>query len=235
MGHNKKSLSERRRLKHKKRERIKLAMNKRVFFTSINCARKLQGISYRYCYKSNIHNAIFKGAKFENVRYQSSIITKCNFSEALLVGVDFCNCNLRKSSFKKAKLKDVCFINCNIEGVDFQSAELINVTFVCVGVEKARNLVVDSGCCIYRTYPRIELDKEVQTQLLQLSEEPLIYEPHVLHVTKNKLNYWSLKILEDIYGVDAYRALCAIKNRKRVRGFYTISSYKKHIESYLKL
>ena len=234
MGHNRKRLSER-RVKQKNRERIKLSMNKKVFFTLTNCARKLQGISHRYCYKANMHNVIFKGAKFENVRYQSSIITKCNFNEALLTGVDFCNCNLRKSSFKKAKLKDVCFINCNIEGVDFQSAEFENVTFVCVGFEKARNLVIDSGCCIYRTYPRIELDKEIQTQLLRLSEEPLIYEPHVLHVTKNKLNYWSLKILEDIYGVDAYRALCAIKNRKRVRGFYTISSYKKHIESYLKL
>ena len=182
-----------------------------------------------------MHNLIYKGANFKNVRYQSSIITKCNFNQAELIGVDFCNCNLRKSSFKNAKLKNVCFMNCNIEGTDFLNADFENVVFVCVGTNKAKNLSINSNCSIYKTYPKNNLDIGTQTQLLCLSEDSLLYEPHVLHVTKNKLNFWTIKILEDLYGENVFEALCEIKNRKHKKGFYTIYSYTKHIENYLKL
>lgn len=234
MGRARKKLLAKRKAKRINREQIRLAMNKRVFFTLTRCSKKLQGISHKYCYKSNMHNLTYKGAKFENVRYQSSIITKCNFNQAELIGVDFCNCNLRKSSFKNAKLKNVCFINCNIEGVDFLNTDFKNVVFVCVGTDKAKNLSINSDCRCYKTYPKFELEKDIQTQLLQLSEDSLLYEPHVLHVTKNKLNLWTLKILKDLYGENVFRALCAIKNRKRKKGFYTLHSYMKHIENYLK-
>lgn len=227
VGKARKKLLAKRKAKHIKREQIRLAMNKRVFFTLTRCSKKLQGISYKCNYKSNMHNLTYKDAKFENVRYQSSIITKCNFNQAELVGVDFCNCNLKKSSFKNAKLQDVCFINCNIEGVDFANTEFKNVVFICVGIEKAKNLCLNSECRIYKSYPKIELESNVQTQLLQLAEDPLLYEPHVLHVTKNKLNFWTLKVLEDVYGENAFRALCAIKNKKHKKGFYTLYSYKK--------
>lgn len=210
-------------------------MNKRIFFTLTGCPQKLQGISNRYCYKSNMHNLTYKDAKFENVKYQSSIITKCNYNQAELVGVDFCNCNLRKSSFKNAKLKNVSFINCNIEDVDFLNADFENVVFVCVGMDKAKNLNISSNCRIYKSYPKFELDYNMQTSLLQLAEISAVYEYHVLHVTRKKLNFWTLKILEDLYGESVFRALCAIKNKKNIRSFYTIHSYMKHIENYLKL
>lgn len=235
MGRARKKTLARRKAKRQNREQIKLAMNKRIFFTLTRCSKKLQGISNKYCYKSNMHNLTYKGAEFENVRYQSSIITKCNFNQATLIGVDFCNCNLRKSSFKNAKLINVCFINCNIEGANFLNADFENVVFVCVGTDKAKNLSLNSNCRCYKTYPKFELGPEIRCQLLQLAEEPLLYEPRVLHVTKNKLNFWSLKILQDLYGESVFRALYALKNRKRKTGFYTIHSYMKHIESYLKL
>lgn len=222
----------RRKAKRRNREQIKLAMNKRIFFTLINCQKKLQGISDKCCYKSNMHNLTYKGAEFKNVRYQSSIITKCNFNQATLIGVDFCNCNLRKSSFKNAKLINVCFMNCNIEGADFEKADFENVVFVCVGTDKAKNLSINSNCKCYKTYPKFELEPEIQSQLLQLAEEPLLYKPHVLHVTKNKLNFWSLAILNDLYGGCVFRALCAIKNETLKTRFYTIYSYMKYIESY---
>ncbi|MBR5272838.1 MAG: pentapeptide repeat-containing protein [Clostridia bacterium] len=235
MGKARKKLLAKRKAKRINREQIKLAMNKRIYFTLTRCLKKLQGISHKYCYKSNMHNLIYKDAKFKNVRYQSSIITKCNFNQAELIGVDFCNCNLRKSSFKNAKLKNVCFINCNIEDADFLNANFENVVFVCVGTNKAKNLSINSGCKCYNTYPKFDLEKDMQAQLLQLSEDPLLYEPHVLHVTKNKLNFWTLKILEDLYGENVFEALSAIKSRKQKKGFYTLHSYMKHIESYLKL
>ena len=235
VGRARKKLLAKRKAKQINREKIRLLMNKRIFFTLTRCSKKLQGISNKYCYKSNMHNLTYKGAKFENVRYQSSIITKCNFNQSELVGVDFCNCNLRKSSFKNAKLKDVCFVNCNIEGTDFLNTKFENVVFICIGLEKAKNLYLNSECIIYKTYPQITLDSNIQTQLLQLADDPQLYEPHVLHVTKNKLNFWSLKLFEDLYGESAYRALCAIQNRTRKKGFYTLYSYKKHIESYLEL
>ena len=86
--------SDKRRAKRIKRENIKRAMNKKVFFTLTGCPKKLQGLSNRYNYKSNMHNLIYKDAKFQNVRYQASIITNCNFNQTVLTGVDFCNCNL---------------------------------------------------------------------------------------------------------------------------------------------
>ncbi len=182
-----------------------------------------------------MHNLTYKGAKFENVRYQSSIITKCNYNQAELVGVDFCNCNLRNSSFKNAKLKNVCFINSNIEDVDFLNADFENVVFVCVGMDKAKNLNISSNCRIYKSYPKIEMEYNMQMSLLRLAEILSVYESHVLHVTHKKLYFWTLKILEDLYGESVYKALCAIKNKKNKRNFYTIHSYMKHIENYLKL
>ena len=146
-----------------------------------------------------MHNLIYKDAKFQNVRYQASIITNCNFNQTVLTGVDFCNCNLKKSSFKGAKLHNVCFINCNLSGVDFTNAEFDNVIFVCTSVDKCKNFSCDSNCRIYRSYPKIELQDEISTQLLQLAEDTLIYEPHVLHVSRSKLNLWALKILDDLY------------------------------------
>ena len=164
LGRTRKKQLAKRKFKRINREQIRLAMNKRIFFTLTKCSKKLKGISNKYCYKSNMHNLIYKGANFKNVRYQSSIITKCNFNQAELIGVDFCNCNLRKSSFKNAKLKNVCFMNCNIEGTDFLNADFENVVFVCVGTNKAKNLSINSNCSIYKTYPKNNLDIGTQTQ-----------------------------------------------------------------------
>lgn len=227
--------SDKRRAKRIQRENIKRAMNKKVFFTLTGCPKKLQGLSNRYNYKSNMHNLIYKDAKFQNVRYQSSIITNCNFNQTILMGVDFCNCNLKKSSFKGAKLHNVCFINCNVSGVDFTNVEFDNVIFVCTSLDGCKNFSCDSNYRIYRSYPKIELSSETEDQLLKLSEDVSIYEPHVLHVSKSKINLWSLKILVDLYGKEALNALCAINGKKNKRGFYTIFSYMRHIEKYLKL
>ena len=56
----------------------------------------------------------------------------------------------------------------------------------------------------------------------------------MLYVSQNKLNYWTLKVLIDIYGEDIFRALSAVKNRNNKKCFYTVFSYMKHVEKYLK-
>ena len=224
-----------RKVKRLKREHIRRAMNKKVFFTLTKCNKILQGVSNKYCYKSNMHNLIFKGAKFENVRYRASIITNCNFNNTNLNGVDFCNSNLRKTSFKDARLQNVCFINCDLRDVNFQNAEFKNVIFVCTDTGKTKNLPDNTNYRVYNTYPNIELKNDTQNKLIELSNEDLIYDPHVLHVNKNKLNLWTIKILTDLYGDDIFKAIYAIKGRKNKKGFFTIYSYTKHIESYLKL
>ena len=119
--------------------------------------------------------------------------------------------------------------------------EIVNRAFSCEVFLKS--LIVFSGIAFRKEHELkvlwellpIELQDEISTQLLQLAEDTLIYEPHVLHVSRSKLNLWALKILDDLYGTDALRALCAINNRKNKWGFYTLYSYMRHIEKYLKL
>lgn len=217
------------------RQAIQLKMGKKVFFTLTHCSKKLSGISNRYCYKSNMHGLIFKNACFENVRYQSSIITNCNFNGANLTGVDFCNSNMKKSTFKNARLKDVCFINCNLSGTDFDGAVFENVVFVCTGIEKAKKLCHELDYKVYRTYPKIMLEEETQKKLLQLAKYQSLYIPHILHISKSKLNLWTIKILFDCYGQDVFRALVALNTCKDKRHFFTLHSYRMHIEKYLKI
>lgn len=83
----------------------KIRRGKLVRFDLQNSGRKYSGFRNKYCYQTNIHRLIYKGAKFENVRFQASNMTKCNYKNASFKGVDFCNSNLKNSSFKGAILK----------------------------------------------------------------------------------------------------------------------------------
>lgn len=76
---------------------------------------------------------------------------------------------------------------------------------------------------------------ETEKALLQLSEYSSLYKYGVLFVNKNKLNKWILQFLIDIYGYASLRALIALKGKKNKRCLYSVHSYMKHIENYLKL
>lgn len=210
-------------------------MNKKIFFTLINFPKKLNGLSNKLCYKSNMHNLIFKSSTFINVRYQSSIITNCNFNCSKLFGVDFCNCNLKKSTFKNAILRNVCFFNCNVSETDFSNATFENVIFVCTRTQNAKHLVFDGNCKTYNSYEKVKLLSEDEDELLKLACNKTIYNSHILHVTKKKLNFWSLRILIDIFGYEAIKALCEINNVKTHDNFYTINSFSNYIENQLKI
>lgn len=94
---------------------------------------------------------------------------------------------------------------------------------------------MDAGCIYINKYPKLELDGEAETALFRLSQIPKIFNYHVLHVDKTKINMWTLKILYDKYGSATGRALLALTRRENKWGFFTISSYMNFIEKYLKL
>ena len=235
MGKGKSKRDAKRRKSQEQKRLVKIKMGKPVYFTLTHCVKKLNGICNKYNYKANMHGLIFKDAIFNNVKYQASIITKCNFNNSKLTGVDFFNSNLKSSSFKGATLSDVVFYNCNLKDADFQDAQFKKVCFVSTNTTVAKNLNLNETCNVYKTYPKISMNSDVEKELLLLSNINAIYQSRIIHVDKNKLNRWCIKILVDSYGYETYRALMALKSKRDKRHLFTIFAYKKHIERYLKL
>lgn len=226
----------RRRKARQKAKRIKcMKSGKNVPFVLANSTRKYPGIKDRYCYQSNIHNLIYKEAAFQNVKYQNSIITKCNFRKAKLAGVDFCHSNLKGCNFEGAILNNVVFMNCNLKNTKWNGAKLQNVYFISTNVSVCNDLAMTETTYILRTYPSNPEIRGQQDIFCKLASHNAFYKYHVLHVTKEKPNYWIIKILFDCYGIDLWRALYALTKRSDKRGFYTLYSYKKFVEKYLKI
>lgn len=63
-----------RKYKQKKKRMEKIRRGKLVRFDLQNSGRKYSGFRNKYCYQTNIHRLIYKGAKFENVRFQAYTI-----------------------------------------------------------------------------------------------------------------------------------------------------------------
>ena len=211
-------------------------MGKPVFFTLTHCSKKLSGVSHKYNYKANMHKLCFVGARFYNVKYQASIITNCNFRNADLIGIDFFNCNLRGTSFKNARLKDIVFYNCNMKDVDFKDVTFENVSFICSSFKDVMNFIVPNPeVKILRTYKKIEMDRDVEARLLASAYINSIFEPRVLHVNKNKLNHWTLRLLNTEYGDRGILLLSQIISKKKTwNNMYTVFSYIQLIENLMK-
>ncbi len=210
--------------------------NKKRIYDKQNSSIKYKGFQNKYCYKSNMHNLIFKYATLENVRFNVSNITYCNFKKAKLLGVDFCNTNLKNTSFKGATLKNIIFINCNLKKTDFENVKFENVYFITTNIKVCKNIIIDSNITILNNYPiDVEMNDMGEVSLFRLGQINNIYNYHVLHVTRKKLNMWILKILYDRYGTKLNRAFKALVSRKNKRHFYTLSSYIQFIEKYFKL
>ena len=201
--------------KRKYRKIYKKRNLKNKYFNLANSTKKYKGCKNIYAYKSNIHNLIYKDANFENVRYQASNITYCNFKNSKLLGVDFANTNLKYTNFKGAKLEEVIFFNCNLKNV--------------------RNLNLDEGCVYINSYPNIELNTDILNAIDKLKNCSEIYKSHVLHVNKNKINLWNINLLLNYGQENLTRCMQALLRRKNKHNFYTVYSYKKFIENYLKI
>lgn len=210
-----------------KRIAIRKKMGKPVFFTLTHCVNRMKGVANKYNYKANMHKLIFTNTKFYNVKYQASIMTDCNFANTSFYGVDFYNCNMKKVCFKNASFKNVVFYNCNLKNTEFQGATFSNVTFICTNVDVAHNLNIDDPeIKVFRTYKKLDLPEGVETELLKLANNDSIFNARVLHVNKNKLNYWTLRIIQEKYGMKSFMFL-AHKLQKKVKwnNLYTVNSY----------
>lgn len=216
----------------KRRNAIRIKMGKPVYFTLTNCTKKLNGIQNRYNYKSNMHGLLFIGTRFCNVKYQASIMTKCNFRDSELIGVDFFNCNMKGVSFKNAHLSDVVFYNCNLQEANFSGATFSKVAFICTNTTTPVYLdVADSGIIVYSSYSKVAIPLSSETSLLELSNNLSIFTARVLHVNKNKLNHWALELLRNEFGIDGIVRLVEILSQKNDwKNLYTIYSYKKVLE-----
>ena len=102
-----------------------------------------------------------------------------------------------------------------------------------MSINGAHNLLLNDDCKQYTTYPKIELSNFLENSLLSLANIKPIYRYKVLHVNRNKLNYWSIKLLFDSFGIDMYKALIALNHKYIKCDFFTIYAYKKYIEKTL--
>ena len=211
----------------------KMLMGKNVPFNLQNCPKKLYGISNRYCYKTNIHRLIYKGARFKNVKYQASNITACNFKNSILNGVDFVGCNLKDCNFSGAILSNVVFVNCLMDKTCFRNCHFENVYFVTTDISGCIDLPDDYMSL--STYPNIKLESDMLEALVRLSHTEESYKYHVLHVKKTKPNMWFVQILINRFGDSAGRALLVLSKKEKLYGLYTLSAYINFIEKYLEV
>ena len=235
MGKRKMKQKMQRKIAAIKRRTIRTKMGKYVFLNLCRTPNPLKGLSNKYLYKANLYKVLYKGGKFNNVRWNASNITHCSFKNAKCSGVDFFNCNLKNTSFQNSTLENVVFFNCNLKDVNFKGATFKRVIFISTNIKNAKNLILTDGCIIYKSYPKITIDKEISQNIFELYDFPEFNKYNVLFVSKRKLNLWILKILIDLYGDDALRALIALKYRKSKWGFFTVFSFMQHIERYLKV
>lgn len=222
----------RKTIQNKKRMK-KIREGKLVPFNLQNSPRKYAGFKNKYCYKTNIHNLIYKDGYFENVKFQASNITECNFKNCTMIGIDFVGCNLKGTNFAGATLEDVIFMNCKLGKAKFSNCKFKNVYFV----------MTDIGNCIglpdnyeyLNRYPQFNVSEELQEAIIRLSNIEESYRYHVLHVNKRKSNMWLIKILLDRYGTETGKALLTFSKREGLKRLYTLHSYAKFIEKYLKI
>jgi len=219
-----------------KRQNMDKNKKERLFrLHSQKFSKKYIGYKNRYCYKTNIHRLIYKNAKFQNVKFQASNITNCNYKNASFIGVDFCNSNLKNSIYKGAYFENVIFMNCNLKGTDFTRAKFNNVYFIMTNIEVAKGINKDKVYVINRYPKALYLDTNTEVALFRLGENEMISKYHVLHINSKKINMWIMSILVGKYGKNIGEALNALVRQQDKRFFYTVASYMKFIESYLKI
>lgn len=198
-----------------------------VFFTLTHCHKQLRGYRNKYNYKYNMHGLIFKDQIFKNVKFQATTMTSCKLQGARLIGVDFYNSNLKKSSFKNAVLEHVVFFNCNLKGVNFTGTKFNDVSFICTSTRMTIGLDKNiGGIHIYRKYCKAELPENTIEVLQKLSSKASVFSYKVLHVNTSKLNYWTIQIIIERFGVDGINYLAMLLTKKQNwKNLYTIYSY----------
>lgn len=67
----------------------------------------------------------------------------------------------------------------------------------------AKNPELGQGCICLKSYPKNEISCRLKDSIIRLAEYEKLYNYHVLHVNKNKLNMWNIGLLLQ-YGVSFF-------------------------------
>ena len=225
------------RAKKNKRRKMKIKRfksNRQSFFILANCPKKLNNIIDRYDCKSNMHNLVLKGRKIKNVNFRGAIVTDCNFKETKLIGVDFIGTNLKGTNFSQASLSNVIFSGTKLAGCNFNDAKFFNVTFVNINIDQVLNLdEKNPQIQILASYPKLNLKEDTLTALSLLGAENEIYKYHTLHIKKYKYNMLSIYLLLQKFSEEKIaKGFNKLSQRKNKKGFYTVYSIQKFLESY---
>ena len=148
--------------------------------------------------------------------------------------------NLANSSKKYKGCKNIYAYKSNIHNliykdVNFENVQFKKVFFISTNIKNAKNLNLDEGCVYINSYPNIELNTEILNAIDKLKNCSEIYKSHVLHVNKNKINLWNINLLLNYGQENLTRCMQALLRRKNKHNFYTVYSYEKFIENYLKI
>lgn len=238
MGRGKKRRNEQQKQKRKKR----IAQGKHVPFSLANATQKLNGRNNKHEYKTNVHNLIFVGATFKNVKYTASNLTFCNFRNTKIIGVDYINTNLKKSKFKNSHFENVIFYSTNLKNTDFSNATFKNVYFINTNTSVAENLNINqSGIHILKGMPKLNIDNDLIAAIERLMEIPKILKHYVL-TTKNskgkELNKWLLHLLLQSFSekelTKAFQRMFLNNNKNTNRTMFTYYSFLNFLSKYYK-
>lgn len=220
----------RRKAKQRAKRIMKAKNGKPVPFDLQNSPKKYAGFRNRFCYKTNVHRLIYKDASFSNIKFQASNMTNCNYKNTKLESIDFVGCNLKESNFTGASLRNVLFLCCKLNGVNFTNCKFHNVYFVMTNTDKCVGFPSE-GVIQMRSYPRVDVDENIKTAVDRMCQIKEVDRHHILHVTKNKLNMWAIKILMDRYGVMTGDLLLRLSRERNLRNLYSLGAYCNFIES----
>lgn len=233
---------QRRKKKQKQKRLKKIAQGKHVPFSLANSTHKLNGRNNKHEYKTNVHNLIFVGATFKNVKYTASNLTFCNFRNTTFIGVDFINTNLKKCKFKNAHFENVIFYSTNLKNAEFSNATFKNVYFINTNTSVAKNLNIKlSGIHLLKGIPALNIDNDLIAAIEQLMAIPKILKHHVL-TTKNskgkEINKWILHLLLQSFSVKeltkAFQRMYLNNNKNTNRTMFTYYSFLDFLSKYYK-
>lgn len=233
MGRGKKKrkakLADKRKLKRKKGLNTPLNL-----FNNI-----LKPLRSNFYYDGTIHNKSASKSSFYNIRFKKVNITYCSFKQVKFNGIDFIFSNLKHSKFTNCSFEDTVFFATNIKYVKFKNCSFKNVYFFNTDTSKISCIdFLNSEISVINKYPNLTLSKQLNNALEKLALNERILKNRVIHVTKNKPNYWIVSILLKDFSegelVKGFNKLSYNSNSNSNRNFFTYKSFKDYLNKYLK-
>lgn len=88
-------------------------------------------------YGAHFGGSVMVRSRFENRRLGNAILSRADFSGAILLDVDFSSADLAGCSFRDALLVRANFSDANLVGADFAGARLVDVNLTRVGTDES--------------------------------------------------------------------------------------------------